>query len=444
MSLTAIELLPQLPDPGAGRWWIGFSGGLDSTVLLHLLATLSRQQAIPAVHAVHINHRMNPLADQWQAHCERVCQDLDVPLKVHRVSVQADGHGVEAAARSARYGVFEHCLAATDCLLLAHHRDDQVETFFLRLLRGAGTRGLAGMPAHRPLGAGWLYRPLLGYCRAELEHYASLHKLQWIEDGSNMDITFDRNYLRHEVLPRLQQRWPAYRDTVGRAMETVAEADRLLQVHGSRELEQARGEYFGEPTLDRRLLDNADPAGASWLLRQWLAELGLPMPTRDCLREFLQQLRDSHSGARPCMQGTGYELRGYRDRVHLLCPPSPQLGATSSWSLVPGRVLEIDGIGRVEMCAAAGGLSLPASGAWSVTLRQGGERCRPQGRAHSQSLKKLLQEHEVPPWWRSRLPLLYSGRDMVAVADLWLCEGAPLTAEGWLLRWERDSIALPR
>jgi tRNA(Ile)-lysidine synthase len=433
---------------------LGFSGGLDSTVLLHLLCELQREQGLPLPRPIHINHQLSPVADQWQRHCEALCEELKVPLEIHQVSVEAAGEGPEAAARSARYRVFAQCLSDGDCLLLAHHLDDQVETFFLRLMRGAGTRGLSGIPLRRSLGRGYLWRPLLDYSRAELEFYAREQGLRWIEDESNLDNALDRNYLRHQVLPALEQRWPAYRDRVTRAMETVAEADQLLQSSSEPVLRAACATHFGEPTLDVQALQlkastGEGPGGASWLLRHWLQQLGLAMPGRDSLMEFLQQILESGADAAPLMQCAGYELRAYRGRIHalpLLQAPAVNIGG---WKLAPGEVLDLAGVGRLQMHPATeGGLAVPEGGAWTVHLRQGGERCRPRGRAHNRSLKKLLQESAVPPWWRQRLPLLYGDEGLVAVADLWICEDVEVTPgplpQRWSLDWNRDSMQLPR
>ncbi|HDQ9214135.1 TPA: tRNA lysidine(34) synthetase TilS, partial [Pseudomonas aeruginosa] len=191
----------------AGGWCVAFSGGLDSTVLLHLLAQLARSEALPALSALHVHHGLQAAADGWPAHCQAVCRSLGIPLRVERVQV-AVGGSIEQAARDARYRAFQANLGEGQVLLTAQHLDDQAETLLFRLLRGAGLRGLAAMPASRPLGGGRLCRPLLGVSRAELEAYAQTHRLDWVEDPSNQDPRFSRNYLRREIMPRLASHWP--------------------------------------------------------------------------------------------------------------------------------------------------------------------------------------------------------------------------------------------
>lgn len=191
----------------AGGWCVAFSGGLDSTVLLHLLAQLARSEALPALSALHVHHGLQAAADGWPAHCQAVCRSLGIPLRVERVQV-AVGGSIEQAARDARYRAFQANLGEGQVLLTAQHLDDQAETLLFRLLRGAGLRGLAAMPVSRPLGGGRLCRPLLGVSRAELEAYAQTHRLDWVEDPSNQDPRFSRNYLRREIMPRLASHWP--------------------------------------------------------------------------------------------------------------------------------------------------------------------------------------------------------------------------------------------
>ena len=229
-----------LDDPlrelqGAPGWYVGFSGGVDSTVLLHLMQCWCQANPdSPPLSAVHINHRMQSAASEWQLHCEWVCKFLQVPIISRAVDVQSQGRGSEAAARAARYRVFEEQLGRGEILFLAHHLDDQVETFFLRLLRGAGVHGLAAIPDRRPLGEGELVRPLLHTARSELENYAQHHGLECVADPSNSDSAMDRNFLRNELLPRVASRWPGYRHTVVRALSLIHISEPTRLWSGSR------------------------------------------------------------------------------------------------------------------------------------------------------------------------------------------------------------------
>ncbi len=406
----------------APRWWIALSGGVDSCVLLQLLAELRRQHELPPLTAIHVNHGLQAEAASWAQHCEDLCLASGVPLELRQASVNDTGEGPEAAARQVRYQVFESLLGEGELLLQAHHLDDQVETFFLRLMRGAGARGLAGMPASRPLGAGWLARPLLAVPRAGIEAFAADRDLHWVDDPSNTDTAMDRNFLRHRVLPQLAERWPGYRDSVRRSMEALAAAERELEATDLERLAQSRGQAFGEPTLDLARLAPASELNLARDLRRWLRTEDRPAPPQARLLEFARQLREGRGDSQPALDLGDFSLRRYRDRVYLvpLKPDAPP----ESIELAPDSAVSIAGWGEIALKPCAGpGLRLPAAGAWTLRWRVGGERCRPLGRSGSQSLKKLLQEAAVPPWCREQLPLLYAGDELAAVADLWICEG---------------------
>jgi tRNA(Ile)-lysidine synthase len=427
VSLRPASLLETLPGrqhwQGAVRWWVGLSGGLDSTVLLHLLVSLREQYELPPLVALHIDHQLSSQSPEWAAHCTRVCRQLDVELITRQVHVKDGGSGPEAAARAARYAVFEKLLAADELLLLAHHHDDQVETFFLRLLRGAGTLGLGGMPQRRSLGLAQLLRPLLAWRRSDLEAYARQQCLDWVEDDSNLDESLDRNYLRHSVLPVLEQRWPAYRRSVEQAMFAVSAAETELTQALRPQLMAARSEYFGEPVLDLAPFADIGEESLCRLLRLWIGDLGRPSPGRHQLQELVRQLETADPDTSPRLEMGDYCLQRYRGRlhmVHLLVVPA----AMPDCELRPDQCLNIPGLGRVAVRHSdESGMRLPAQGYWRLGFRVGGERCRPAGRDHSQSLKKLLQEYGVPPWQRQSVPLLYDGEELAAVGDLWICEG---------------------
>ena len=426
MSLSADSLLAALqPWLAAPRWWLGLSGGLDSTVLLHLLAQLRERGGIPPLGAIHINHQLSRHAQDWSEHCQSCCERLDVPLRVRSVAIDLSaGKGLEAAAREARYRVFDELLGVNELLLLGHHLDDQVETFFQRLLRGAGAHGLAAMPVQRGLGRGHLLRPLLDIPRAALEELALRDELRWVEDDSNRDQSLERNFLRHSVLPLIEQRWPGYRHSIRGSIQALAADAKTLRQLDVQRLEAATTAYRGLPVLDLQRLDALDLMELCRLLRHWLMAHGKTVPGRDRLREFARQLLDSAEDRAPLLRTAHLELRLFRRQLHLL-PPLADPDGNWRGQLEPGGELLLPQQGRLmsRRLARGTGLAPPRAGIWSVRLRQGGERARPTGRAHSQSLKKLLQEQAVPPWWRERLPLLFDGEELAAVADLWPCEG---------------------
>jgi tRNA(Ile)-lysidine synthase len=417
------------------RWWIAYSGGVDSHVLLHLLAQLSKQQKIPALTAIHINHQLNPHAQSWVEHCRQICADLDIEFISETVSVINSGDGIEAAARKARYAAFEKHIGSNELLLQAHHRDDQIETLMLRLLRGAGLAGLAAIPAQRVLGKGELLRPLLGYARADLLAYAQQHHLHWIEDDSNGSDRFDRNFLRLNVLPVIEQRWPSYRMTLSRVVTQADESAHLLD-------ELARIDAAKAITKNSELSiiewEKLNPDRQRNLLRFWLQQKKLPQPSREQLEQVLAMMH-ARIDAQPCVTWAGVEVHRFRDHLHAF-PPLPLLPIEPidiEWNL--SQSLIIEGLGKLTATQTAGSGLRPDLN-YRVRNRIGGERCKPAGRTHSQTLKKLLQEYGTPPWLRDRLPLIYCGDEIAAVGDLWVCEGfcAEANQGGWLLQWSLD------
>lgn len=408
--------------PCRGRRWVALSGGLDSTVLLHLLSVEGEP-----VSAVHVHHGLSPNADDWSEHCAELADSLGIPLYTKQVEVDT-GAGVEAGARDARYQVFQQLLEPGDQLLLAHHGDDQVETFFLRLLRGAGPQGLSGMRNCRPLGAGLLLRPLLNVSRSELEAYAREHELTWIEDESNSDPRFDRNYLRSRVLPLLCDRWPL-RQRVQRAAQNLQESALLLQELADLDLGacRRRAERLGESiALDPFLA--LSPERRRNLLRCWAEASGGNWPSAQQLAELEQQLASAEADRLPAVPLGRLVARRFRDRL-FLTPTLPEVpeGFAASWS---GRhSLQLPGEGCM------GPLPDWPTAEYTVSFRRGGERARPLERQHSQTLKKLLQEYGLEPWLRDRVPLIFEGERLLAVGDLFLCDGwigtTPETLPDW-------------
>jgi tRNA(Ile)-lysidine synthase len=335
-----------------------------------------------------------------------------VPFRVLKIDARpVPGESPEAAARRARYAALAAELGPDAALLTAHHRDDQAETLLLQLLRGAGPRGLAAMPAVSRLGQGWLLRPLLDIDRAELRAYAREHGLRWIEDASNEDTGFDRNYLRHRVLPLLRDRWPAANRTLARSARLCAETAAWLDVEAETDLARAatdRPDGLSIPVL-RQL---SEPRRRN-LLRYWLRQLGLPAPDARRLRHILHDALTAARDRQPCIRWPGAEVRRYRDRLYAMPPLAPH-EARNAFVWRPDAagwpLLELPGVGCLKMQKAAGaGLRFEAlaGGLLIVGFRRGGERFRPAGRTHSQELKKLLQEAGMPPWERERLPLVY-------------------------------------
>ena len=426
----------------ASHWYVGFSGGVDSTVLLHLLHQwCAANPGSPTLSAIHVNHGMQSAADEWQRHCKGVCRSLHLSFTSHHVAVHATGSG-EAAAREERYRVFAGQLQPGAVLFQGHHLDDQVETFFLRLLRGAGVEGLAAMPRGRALGEGQLVRPLLDYSRDEIERYAGHHGLAYVEDPSNANTAMDRNFLRGQVLPLLASRWPAYRQSVARASGHMAAAALILA-----DVPETVYSAMGDPGLLVAPLNGGSQEAAATKLRAWLRARGYQAPDRATLAEFLRQLRTAAVDGNPRLACGTYALQRYRDGVYLL-PDFVAPAPARTLDLVPGGSHKVPGVGTVSLHRSDDdGLWLAPGEQLAVGWRTGGERCRLPGRAQSQSLKTLLQEWNVPPWWRDRVPLIFLEGELVAVADLARCESTRWRAAAqddehlWSLSWQRSTSA---
>lgn len=424
MSFDTQKLLNTLRGlPAAQRYWVAYSGGLDSSVLLHALAQ------VPAalggeLRALHVNHHLHAHSDAWQSHCQQVCVQLRVPLECRSVKVlPAKGESLEAAARAQRYAVYRELLGAGDLLLLAHHQDDQLETFLLQALRGAGLRGLAAMPLLTECGAGKLARPLLGFGREELQQWAEPQRFEWLDDPSNADTRFDRNYLRHEILPRLKARWPAAAETVSRSARHCGEALELLVSQAAEDWRHC-AENDGR-SLAMAALRKLGPPRTKNLLRYWLERLELPPPPAHKLEQILTEVLAAGPDRNPCVAWEGVELRRYRQHIYAMSP-LPEVPAMEL-CLQPGIELDLGAaLGKLQLQPAVGeGLkatACPADG-FRIRFRAGGEICRPAGRAHRRPLKKWLQEFGVLPWMRERLPLVYAGEQLAAVAGLFVCAG---------------------
>ena len=395
---------------GGDRLVAGLSGGVDSMVLLDLLRRLSKKFRFELA-ALHVNHQINPAAGRWAAFCRAFCKRHGVALTVVRVTVPR-GDSLEAAARAARYRAFAALPA--DFIVLAHNLDDQAETVFLQLLRGAGVKGVSAMPVASRFTPSIL-RPLLEIPRSEIEAYARRRKLEWIEDDSNADPGFDRNFLRHEVMPVIARRYPSYRKTLLRASRNFAEAAQLL---GELAVLDAG---FTTQGLKLAAVRGLSAARAKNVLRHFLAAHDVAMPNAARLDEYARQLLQARRGTRTAIDLGSHELRRYADELRII-PKSgtPVHGFTRAWrgeSRLP--LPELGGTLVLKKCRGAG-ISLGKLTAQPVTvrLRQGGERLQPHLRRPRRSLKNLLQESRIPPWERARLPLLFCGDELAWVAGI--------------------------
>ncbi|EMP56460.1 cell cycle protein MesJ [Marinobacter santoriniensis NKSG1] len=417
--------------------WIALSGGLDSTLLAHLAA-----YCYPTPHdvrAIHVNHQLQPNADATERFCRQLCEQLAIPLTCRRVDVQRSGGragGLEESARQARYDVFEQLLEPSDLLLMAHHADDQAETLLFRLIRGTGVRGLAGMPRKRPLGKGLLYRPLLDFSRGDLSGWATAAGLPWIDDPSNADARFDRNFLRQRVLPLIRSRWPELNRRISHTAracgESVFLADRLAALHW----EQC-ADHCGRLVIER--LAGLCPVERKNLITWWIRGAGYPEPALRDWGQVIGELIGARQDGAPEIVGEGFAIRRFSDRLYLV-PATPEALPVDA-ELSPQRPLRW-GEWSIRLIPASE-QTLP-NPAIRVSTRQGGETFQPTPRGYDRPLKKWLQEQAVPPWERARLPLVFSvegdQQRLIAIGDLW-CSGqysGSAPAAGWRLIVERD------
>ncbi|OOG61374.1 tRNA lysidine(34) synthetase TilS [Rhodanobacter sp. B04] len=405
------HLLAALARLPAATLCVAFSGGPDSTALLHALAQLPAARA-RGLRALHVDHGLHADSAAWAGRCRRFCASLGLPCEVLRVQVDTgNGDGLEAAARRARYGALAAHLHDREWLLLGHHRDDQVETVLLKLLRGAGPDGLGGMRALRPFGPGQLWRPLLDLSRQQLRDYVEVHALESIDDPSNADTRLARNHLRHEVLPQLLRHWPQAADSILHSAALCHAAADALRAQWLTAFGALHDPATG--SLDAAGWLALDSALREPLLDHWLHARNLPAPTTAQRRQIERQC-SARAGQLPCIRWAGAELHIWKGRLWALPPArTVPFDWQASWH---GELLLLPDGGRLSLTEAGARLAGPLT----VRLRQGGERIKPAGDVHTRELRHLFQQRQLPPWQRNTCPLLYAGDELVAVADRWI------------------------
>ncbi len=399
--------------PSGSAILVGLSGGVDSVVLLHLLHRLAPRFSWKLA-ALHVHHGISRHADDWAKFCTDLCVRLEIPVSVKKIDIAPlRAQGVEAAARQLRHAAFagQPC----DYVALAHHQDDQVETLLLQLLRGAGVKGASAMPEiSADCGTHKIVRPLLHCTREEIVEYARAQELQWVEDESNADDRYPRNFLRHRLLPLLVEKFPAYRETLSRSAAHFAEAGELLDDLASMDGAHA----ISAGTLGVAALQGLSVARAKNLLRYFLRQMNAPMPQAVRLDEMLHQLLAARDDADVRIDFGGWQMRRFQKRVYALRMQAefdpyfvlPWRGELQlGWPATDTVVNFLQSTGQ--------GVSLEKLKRCSVTLRlrQWGEALRPGSKSATRSLKNLFQEQGIPPWQRDRLPLLYCGEELVCV-----------------------------
>lgn len=398
------RLLAQLPESPA-RLWVAFSGGADSTFLLH---ALSRACGLPKLHAIHVNHGISQNAEAWANHCQQQCSALNVSFVIDTVSLGGSNNNLEARARDARYAAFQNVLKAGDVIVLAHHQNDQAETLLLNLLRGAGVDGLAAMPAIRALGEGYVLRPMLGLTRQDIESELTELGIDWIDDESNQNTQFDRNYIRQRVMPLLVDRWPKAAESLSRTSNQLGQAKQQLEELFESQLKAMRGSK-GQ-LLIASLVDLAEPKRIA-LIRAWLKKLNLSLSSKHL--GTIDQMLFASEDAQPAMQ-FGY-CSVYRFDDALWVEQDFQYKERRASDGVLFDNISISPFEKVVWKQTELGICPSFKGVVQIKFRQGGEKIKPAGQAHHRDLKKLFQEWKVPFWRRDYVPLVYFNDELIAV-----------------------------
>lgn len=410
--------------PGNSGLAIALSGGRDSMVLLQSLVDLHAggSSGFPAApRAIHVHHGLQPCADDWVGFCTEACAERGIVLEVLRINANAPpGHSPEAWARRCRYEALAGALRQGEALLTAHHRLDQAETVLLQLLRGAGPAGLAAMPRLRPFAAGWHLRPLLEVDADDIAAFAAADGLRWVEDPSNRDPRFDRNYLRAEILPRLMARWPATPRSLSRAARWQAEVVARIAIDAANALAAVTTPGGGAIRIDglRALPEEVRAA----VLRAWILRQGRPLPGAAQLGELLRMI-DLREDAVPCVHWLQTEVRRHRGCL-VLMSPLPALDPTRQWQWNPLA-------GPLMLPFGVLAASTPLDVTLTVRFRQGGEACRLRPGGPTRPVKHLLQEWGIPAWLRPGLPLVYAGEVLIAIGDRLTAAALP----GISLKW---------
>lgn len=402
------QLIPFFQKYQIQQALIAYSGGLDSHVLLHACAQLQAYLPELKLRAIYIDHGLQIVSKQWSKHCHQQCEALNIPFQSIQVTLDTQQKNIEAQAREARYAVFKQQLQAKEILLTAHHANDQAETFLLNLMRGSGVSGLAGMPERRIFHHSYLMRPLLSYTREQLTQYAQANNLAFIEDPSNQETTFNRNFLRHNVIPTLQQRWKNALATINRSARLQAETSLLIDELLEEKYTAAQGEQPN--TLSISFLKKQSLRIQKALIRYWFKEQQFLMPSEKKLQHVIQDVLQAKQDAQPCVHWQGCEIRRFQDDVFAMQPLQPiDKGKYKVWDAQDSLCWE----GFLLEPSQVSAFAAP----FTIRYRQGGERIQQHGQ--TVLLKKLLNAHKIPPWQRERLPLVYQGDRLVFIPNIY-------------------------
>jgi len=398
---------------------IAYSGGLDSHVLLHLLSQARSTNPSISLRSLYIDHGLQAESIDWATHCQTIADSFNIDHHTIHLNLQPQaGESVEAVAREARYQAFSDTLNADEILLTAQHQDDQAETLLLQLMRGAGLDGLSAMPYQKTSKGYTHIRPLLDLTRKQLEAYANKFQLDFITDPSNTDTRFDRNFLRQEIFPSLQERWPTIANTLMRSASHLAESRALLEDYIQQDMPTFRGTRPN--TLSIQALHTASADKQKAVVRYWINEHGFPTPSSRKLAHLFSDVINTKPDASPLLEWKNTQIRRFQDDLHIMSPLK-ELSENLSFAWNIRQELHIPDLAITLPPSSLGDLEeilLKENIPVTVRFRQGGERIKAHRQAHSQSVKKLLQAANIPPWERSRIPMIYAGNKLIQVVGI--------------------------
>lgn len=404
---TRLESCLESIPGGVRRIVLAYSGGLDSSVLLHQLIPVSDRFEVLAWH---VNHGLQETASEMESFCRSQAKKYHLKFKSSRLKLDPGSSNLESNARRERYKIFEDQLTGKDCLLTAHHADDQVETFILNVLRGSGSAGLRGIASSRPLGRSLLLRPLLGVSKQDLLAYAEAHDLKWFDDPSNKSDRFNRNYLRNQVTPLLRARWPGYLDSIQAVVSIQAETQDALDEFAIQDLRQLRNNSQGD-CLPIPALLMLSPIRQKNLIRYWLRQANCDGLPRARLNQLIGQL-NVRQDAMPMISGSGYDFRIYDQGLYLV-PRNQLIELQECYDFAAKPLLEIESTGlKVKRGSILRRLRRNDCGQ-SIKLRF---RQRDSGsNPDRHRLKRLFQKHKIPPWERPSTPQIYLDDELVGL-----------------------------
>lgn len=413
---------------------VAYSGGRDSHVLLHALQVLRADYGF-SLSAIHVNHGLQPDAKQWALHCQAQAHAYGVEFQTLTLQlVPQKGQSIEELAREQRYAALKSQVLPGSYLLTAHHQDDQAESVLLQLFRGAGGKGLAGIAALAPFGCAYLARPLLEVSRAEIANYADNHQLCWIEDGSNQNDRFARNFLRNQIMPALQDYFPGMTSCLTRSAKHIANAQHLLEEYVAVDLAAC---LFPDNTLNLRMLQTLSTSKQMAVLRAWFTHLQIRSPATRRLNTIWHQVLKAKQDAKLCIRFGDITLRRHQERLYALKEVVADfIDAPVAWDLASPLTVGQTVWQARKMSGQGFRLSCTASGPIIVRSRQGGEKCRLAGEKMTRSLKKIYQQLGIPYWQRKQLPLLYQGNELIAVGNAFICDGWQVCdpeEQGWVI-----------